>query len=105
MRGVDTAAIVINAHSGIEVNTRRVFAEAKKAGLGPDDRHQSHGLATTSSSPRLVESIQELFGKACMLYSTCRWAKGQTSFRGVASTLEAAGRCTSGALMDPGRDQ
>ena len=34
MRGVDTAAIVINAHSGIEVNTRRVFAEAKKAGLG-----------------------------------------------------------------------
>ncbi len=34
MRGVDTAAIVINAQSGIEVNTRRVFAEAKKAGLG-----------------------------------------------------------------------
>ena len=33
MRGVDTAAIVINAQSGIEVNTRRVFAEAKKAGL------------------------------------------------------------------------
>ncbi len=34
MRGVDTAAIVINAQSGIEVNTRRVFAEASKAGLG-----------------------------------------------------------------------
>ena len=34
MRGVDTAAIVINAQSGIEVNTRRVFTEAKKAGLG-----------------------------------------------------------------------
>ncbi|MGL4594723.1 MAG: GTP-binding protein, partial [Thermoguttaceae bacterium] len=32
--GVDTAAIVINAQAGIEVNTRRVFAEAKKAGLG-----------------------------------------------------------------------
>ena len=34
MRGVDTAAITINAQSGIEVNTRRVFAEAEKAGLG-----------------------------------------------------------------------
>ena len=34
MRGVDTAAIVINAQSGIEVNTRRVFAEAKKPASG-----------------------------------------------------------------------
>src|SRR5262249_52883261 len=30
LRGVDTAAIVVNAHSGIEVNTRRVFEEAGK---------------------------------------------------------------------------
>ena len=41
--GVDTAVIVINAQSGIEVNTRRVFAEAKKAGLGANDRHQQNG--------------------------------------------------------------
>ncbi len=34
LRGVDTAAIVINAQSGIEVNTRRVFEEAGKAGVG-----------------------------------------------------------------------
>src|SRR5262245_4497794 len=34
LRGVDTAVIVINAHSGIEVNTRRVFKEAEKAGVG-----------------------------------------------------------------------
>ena len=34
MHGVDTAVIVINAQSGIEVNTRRVFDEAGKAGLG-----------------------------------------------------------------------
>src|ERR1700676_2416149 len=33
-RAVETAVIVINAHSGIEVNTRRVFAEAGKAGCG-----------------------------------------------------------------------
>src|SRR3954453_9688614 len=34
LRGVDTAAIVINPHSGIEVNPRRVFKEAEKAGVG-----------------------------------------------------------------------
>lgn len=34
MRGVDMAAIFVNAHSGVEVNTRRVFQEAGKAGLG-----------------------------------------------------------------------
>ena len=32
-RAVETAAIVINAHSGIEVNTRRVFQEAGKPEL------------------------------------------------------------------------
>ena len=34
MGASDTAAIVVNASSGIQVNTRRVFAEAKNAGLG-----------------------------------------------------------------------
>ena len=43
MRGVDTAAIVINAQSGIEVNTRRVFDEAKQGRPGPDHRHQQDG--------------------------------------------------------------
>src|SRR5687768_6000137 len=33
MRAVETAAIVINAQSGIEVNTRRCFSEAGKAGI------------------------------------------------------------------------
>ena len=34
LQGVDNAAIVINAQSGIEVNTRRVFDEAGKAVCG-----------------------------------------------------------------------
>src|SRR3990172_5845280 len=34
LQGVDAAAVVINANTGIEVNTRRVFAEAEKAGVG-----------------------------------------------------------------------
>src|SRR5438552_11540974 len=34
LRAVETAVIAVNAHSGIEVNTRRVFQEAAKAGVG-----------------------------------------------------------------------
>src|SRR5688572_30789163 len=34
MRGVDNVAIVIDAHSGIGVNTRRVWQEAGALGLG-----------------------------------------------------------------------
>ena len=97
MRGVDTAAIVINALSGIEVNTRRVFAEAKKAGLG-----RIIVLSKMDSDnidfPSLIESIQELFGKACALLNV---PLGQgASFRGVASTLKPPAD-TAGALIDP----
>jgi elongation factor G len=97
MRGVDTAAIVINAQSGIEVNTRRVFMEAKKAGLGRIivlNRMDADNIDFAT----LVESIQELFGKACLLLNV---PLGQgADFRGVASTLKPPADA-SGALIDP----
>jgi elongation factor G len=97
MRGVDTAAIVINAQSGIEVNTRRVFAEAKKAGLGRIivlNRMDAENIDFAT----LVESIQELFGKACALLNV---PLGQgADFHGVASTLKPPAD-TKGALIDP----
>ena len=97
MRGVDTAAIVINAQSGIEVNTRRVFAEAEKAGLGRMiviNRMDADNI----DFPALVESIQELFGKACVLLNV---PLGQgAEFRGVASTLKPPADA-AGALVDP----
>ena len=89
LRAVDTAAMVINAQSGIEVNTRRVFAEAKKAGLGRMivlNKMDAENIEFTA----LLENIQELFGKACMLLNV---PLGQgADFRGVASTLERARR-------------
>jgi len=97
MRGVDTAAIVINAQAGIEVNTRRVFAEAKKAGLGRMiviSKMDSENI----DFPALLEHIRELFGKACVLLSV-PLGQGQ-DFRGVASTLKVPSD-TAGALMDP----
>ncbi len=97
MRGVDTAAIVVNAQSGIEVNTRRVFAEAKKAGLGRIivlNRMDAENIDFAT----LVEGIQELFGKACVLLNV---PLGQgADFHGVASTLKPPADA-GGALIDP----
>jgi elongation factor G len=97
MRGVDTAAIVINAQSGIAVNTRRVFGEAKKAGLGRIiviNRMDSDNIDFLT----LVDNIQELFGKACVLLNV---PLGQgADFRGVASTLKPPADA-AGALIDP----
>lgn len=97
LRGVDTAAIVINAQSGIEVNTRRVFAEAGKAGLArmivinkmDGDNIEFAGL---------MKGIRELFGNQCVLLNV---PLGQgPDFRGVASTLKPPADA-QGALMDP----
>ena len=48
---------------GIEVNTRRVFQEAGKAGLGRIDRHQQDGHRQ-HRLPGLLDDIQEMFGNA-----------------------------------------
>jgi elongation factor G len=97
LRGVDTAAIVINAQSGIEVNTRRVFAEAKKAGLGRMIVLNKMDADNINFSG-LLESIKEMFGAECVLLNV---PLGQgSSFRGVASTLNPPSD-TSGALLDP----
>jgi elongation factor G len=66
LHGVDLALIVVNAHAGMEVNTRRVFDEAERAGVGRmivlsklDDENVDF--------PALIESIQELWGPRCVL--------------------------------------
>ncbi len=94
--GVDTAAIVINAHSGIEVNTRRVFDEAHKAGLGRiivinkmDDENVN--------LPALVERIRELWGNACQLL-TVPIGQG-ADFQSVVNVLKAEGGAP-GAVVD-----
>ena len=68
MRGVDTAVIAINALSGIEVNTRRVFNEAKKAGLGRIIVLNRMELDNIEFE-KLLENVQDIFGKACVLFN------------------------------------
>ncbi len=88
---------MINAQSGIEVNTRRVFAEAKKAGLGRIiviNRMDADNIDFTT----LVANIRELFGKACVLVNVPLGHGAE--FRGVASTLKPPADA-AGALVNP----
>ena len=97
LRGVDTAVIVINAHSGIEVNTRRVFKEAGKAGIGRViviNKMDEHNI----EFPALIEKIRDTFGSQCVLLNVP--IGHGADFKGVVSTLGHAGK-TAGALIDP----
>ena len=97
MRGVDTVAVVVNAQSGIEVNTRRVFAEAGKAGVARAIIVNKMD-ADNTDFPALVESLQELFGKSCVPFNV---PLGQgAGFHGVASTLKPPADVKD-ALIDP----
>ena len=84
LRAADTALITIDAHSGIKVNTRRVWQEAGDAGLG-------RILCITKLDadnvdfPALVDAIREVFGSSCALFNV---PLGQGhELRGVASDL------------------
>ncbi|QDU74520.1 Elongation factor G [Bremerella volcania] len=97
MRGADTAMIVIDAHAGIAVNTRRVFQEAEKAGIGRmivvnkiDTEHLDF--------PALMQSIRETFGQACVPISFPRLENG--AIVGVIDILDEKAD-TSNAPIDP----
>jgi len=95
--GVDTAVIVVNAQSGVEVNTRRTFNEAGKAGIGRIvviNKMDGDNI----DYPALVASIKELFGVGCVPLNVPLGQGGD--FKGVASTLNPPSD-TSGALIDP----
>jgi elongation factor G len=97
LRGVDLAAIVLNAHSGIEVNSRRVFQETGKAGIG---RMIVINKMDTDNIdfPGLLETIRETWGGSCVLLNV-PIGHGH-DFKGVVSTLKVPAD-TAGALVDP----
>ncbi len=96
MRAVETALIVINAHSGIEVNTRRVFSEAGKAGCGRIIVINKIDTENVNF-PGILQSIQALFGKNCIPVNI-PIGSGH-DFKGVVSTLKPTGNA-AGALLD-----
>jgi elongation factor G len=65
MRGVDNIVVVIDAHAGIGVNTRRVWQEAAKLGLGRMiviTKMDSENV----DYPHLLLDIQKFFGHECI---------------------------------------
>lgn len=99
LRAVETAAIVVNAQSGLEVNTRRVFEEAGKAGVGRlivISKMDADNIDFSS----LIASIREMWGNHCVLLNV-PLGHGH-DLRGVASTLRVP-QDTEGALQDPHR--
>jgi len=96
LNGVDTAAIAIDAHVGIAVNTRRVFAEAGKLGLGRMiviTKMDSDNI----DFPALIGSIQEMFGEGCLpinLPIGCG-----ADFKGVVNSLDESAD-GAGTLLD-----
>jgi elongation factor G len=96
LHAVETAVIVINAHAGIQVNTRRVFAEAGKAGLARViviNKMDEHNI----DFPALVHSIRELWGHECELIDVP--VGHDADFRKVVSALHVPSD-TSGAEMN-----
>lgn len=94
---VETAVIVVNATSGIEVNTRRVFEEAGKAGVGrviAINKMDSDNIDFQG----LVDGIREMWGAKCVLLNVP--VGSGADFKGVVSTLNVPDD-TAGALVDP----
>ncbi len=96
MGASDTAVIVINATSGIEVNTRRVFSEAKKAGLG-----RMIVLSKMDGDniefDELIDSIRGVFGQEAVLFNVP--VGHGADFKGVVDVLNPTD--TEGVLVDP----
>lgn len=96
MGASDTAAIVVNASAGIEVNTRRVFAEAKKAGLGRMviiSKMDGDNIDFDA----LMDSIHSVFGSEAALFNVP--VGHGANFTGVVDVLKPTD--AEGALVDP----
>ncbi len=97
IHAVDTAVIMINAQSGIEVNTRRVFDEAGRAGIGRIiciNKMDGDNIDFDA----LINSIQEMWGTKCVLLNVPQGSG--SDFKSVISTLKVPAD-TSGAVIDP----
>jgi len=97
LHAAETAVIVIDGHSGLGVNTRRVFQEAGARGLGRVVVINKMD-AENVDYPALLATIQELFGHACIPLNVP--IGHGAGFKGVVSTLAPPSQ-TDGALVDP----
>ena len=98
LQPVETAAVVISAPSGVEVNTRRMYKEADKLGLArfivinKMDADNIH-------FDTLLDTIRQTFGKGCVLFNIP--IGHGAKFAGVVSALQPPATAPAGCLVDP----
>jgi len=94
----DTAAVVVSASAGIQINTRKTWEMAGEAGLGRliiVARMDGENIDIES----MVSSLQESFGPECVPMNL-PVGTGE-KFSGVVSCLEVPGEVPEGVLGDP----
>jgi len=99
LRAVESAAICVNGHTGIQINTRRVFQEAEKAHLGRmiiltkmDDEH--------ADFDQLIEQLRKTWGSAVVPMQIPR-GQGH-SFKGVVDLLKVQDNPPADAVSNVG---
>jgi elongation factor G len=98
LRAVETAVVTLSATAGIEVNTRRMFNLAGAAGLGRMVVVSKCDLENINFD-RLMESIRETFGNACVPMNLPVGLGPKLS--SVVSTLEVPSSVPPDAAADP----
>src|SRR6266852_3391811 len=97
LQAVETAVIVVSAPNGIEVNTRRMFSEAGRRGLARMlvvNKMDADNIKFDA----LIASLQETFGKGCVLFNAPLGQGAQ--FSGVVSVLNPPEKPPAGCLVD-----
>ncbi|MCA9074229.1 MAG: elongation factor G [Planctomycetaceae bacterium] len=98
LRAVETAVITISAPAGIEVNTRKTFQYAEKAGLARMIVINKCD-AENIRFEELLDNIRELFGPACALMNVPVGLGG--NFSEVISTVHIPDTVPTGCAVDP----
>jgi elongation factor G len=94
---VETALVVISAPNGIEVNTRRMFAEAGRRGLARMLVINQMD-AENIRFEELLGAINTTFGKGCVLFNAPIGQGAQ--FSGVVSILNPPAKAPAGCPVD-----
>jgi elongation factor G len=97
LTAVETAVVVVSAPNGIEVNTRRLFNEARRRGLARMlvlNKMDADNIRFAD----LVRAVQETFGKACVFFNAPVGQGARLS--GVVSVLKPPAAAPAGCLVD-----
>jgi elongation factor G len=97
LSAVETAVIVLSAGNGIEVNTRRMFAEAGRRGIARMLVINKLD-ADNIKFEQLLKTLGDTFGKGCVLFNAPIGIGAQ--FTGVVSVLNPPDKPPAGCAVD-----